>query len=111
MQVSLCGLECLTCLIDRMEDKFKSHIGTGKYIQYNVMHIWSLYEKKVKQKSYMYPLLVIPKLPLPRISVKTLSIGKVGKLQHTCTCMATCTSSSLTIVNFTPTRVKITPNI
>ncbi len=27
-KVSLCGLECLTCLVDRMEERFKSHIGT-----------------------------------------------------------------------------------
>ncbi|XP_038058526.1 CLIP-associating protein 1-like isoform X3 [Patiria miniata] len=27
-KVSLCGLECLTCLVDRMEEKFKTHIGT-----------------------------------------------------------------------------------
>jgi CLIP-associating protein 1/2 len=27
-KVSLCGLECLTCLVDRMEEKFKPHIGT-----------------------------------------------------------------------------------
>ncbi|XP_071789051.1 CLIP-associating protein 1-like isoform X8 [Asterias amurensis] len=27
-KVSLCGLECLTCLVDRMEERFKSHIGS-----------------------------------------------------------------------------------
>ncbi|XP_022102459.1 CLIP-associating protein 1-like isoform X2 [Acanthaster planci] len=27
-KVSLCGLECLTCLVDRMEEKFRIHIGT-----------------------------------------------------------------------------------
>ena len=30
-QISLAGLECLTMLVDRQEDKFKVHIASGEF--------------------------------------------------------------------------------